>query len=385
VTLRARSTGNDLDLLRTIYQAAGLGRTALLVHMLVVNALRVADAPHPALLGLACLVMVAWSVVAFRCNQRPERRTWLVMGADLGITLVMVLSSRYVLGPVLLDESYLGVAVYWMLAAPAVLAIWRGSLAGLVAGGALGLAQFVQAPALAPRAWSDMLFMIAIPYFVGLGVTGLSRTVAERNRSFATAVALEERERLNRIVHDGVLQVLAMVAREGNELGPRGKMLAVLARKQEDQLRVTLQDKHVEVSRGGFLDAGMTDVTTMLEKHQSTTVTVSTMAGQVNMPTARANELDSVITEVLSNVFKHAGVDARAWILLEQEADQLIITARDDGVGMSRQQLEEAADAGRLGVKQSIVGRIIDLGGTSTLHSAPGEGTEWEFRVPIGT
>nr|WP_243863937.1 ATP-binding protein [Brooklawnia cerclae] len=103
------------------------------------------------------------------------------------------------------------------------------------------------------------------------------------------------------------------------------------------------------------------------------------------MPTARANELDSVITEVLSNVFKHAGVDARAWILLEQEADQLIITARDDGVGMSRQQLEEAADAGRLGVKQSIVGRIIDLGGTSTLHSAPGEGTEWEFRVPIGT
>ncbi len=174
-----------------------------------------------------------------------------------------------------------------------------------------------------------------------------------------------------------------MVAREGNELGPRGKMLAVLARKQEDQLRATLQDKRVDVAHGGFLDVDVTDITTMLEKHQSRTVTVSTMAGELPMAAPRAKELDAVVTEVLSNVFKHAGVDARAWILLEQEGGDVIITVRDDGVGMSKQQLEAAADAGRLGVKESIIGRVIDLRGTSTLHSAPGEGTEWEFRVPL--
>ena len=128
---------------------------------------------------------------------------------------------------------------------------------------------------LAPRAWSDGLLMAAIPYFVGVLVNQLNTTIGERDRNFATAAALEERERLNRIVHDGVLQVLAMVAREGSELGPRGKMLAVLARKQEDQLRTTLQDRTVDVAQGGFLDASVTDITTMLEKHQSPTVTVS--------------------------------------------------------------------------------------------------------------
>ena len=33
-------------------------------------------------------------------------------------------------------------------------------------------------------------------------------------------------------------------------------------------------------------------------------------------------------------------------------------------------------------MQQSIVGRMRDLGGTATVHSAPGQGTEWELAVP---
>ena len=43
--------------------------------------------------------------------------------------------------------------------------------------------------------------------------------------------------------------------------------------------------------------------------------------------------------------------------------------------------LEEAAGQGRLGVSQSIRGRVADLGGTTTLDTGPW-GTEWEFVVP---
>lgn len=377
------SAARDPDLLHTIYQAASWARIALVAHLMVVNGMRLGQAAHPWALALLTLLVIGWSMVAFRRNQRPAQRTPAFMAADLSVTALVVGTSRLVLGPELLSDSYLGNAVYWMLAAPTIIGIWRGALVGLACGLGLAAVQFIQAPSLAPRAWSDGLLMAAIPYFVGVLVNQLNTTIGERDRNFATAAALEERERLNRIVHDGVLQVLAMVAREGSELGPRGKMLAVLARKQEDQLRTTLQDRTVDVAQGGFLDASVTDITTMLEKHQSPTVTVSTMAGQVHMASGRAKELDAVITEVLSNVFKHAGVDARAWILLEQDGNELIVSVRDDGVGMSRQQLEEAANAGRLGVKESIVGRVIDLGGASTLHSAPGEGTEWEFRVPL--
>jgi len=33
-------------------------------------------------------------------------------------------------------------------------------------------------------------------------------------------------------------------------------------------------------------------------------------------------------------------------------------------------------------VQQSIIGRMRDLGGTATVHTASGQGTEWELAVP---
>jgi len=41
-----------------------------------------------------------------------------------------------------------------------------------------------------------------------------------------------------------------------------------------------------------------------------------------------------------------------------------------------------ASADGRLGVSQSIRGRIEDLGGTARLTTGP-DGTEWEFLVPV--
>ena len=55
---------------------------------------------------------------------------------------------------------------------------------------------------------------------------------------------------------------------------------------------------------------------------------------------------------------------------------------RDDGPGIAGGRLDEAAAEGRLGVSESIRGRVAGLGGTATLTSAPGQGTEWEFTIP---
>jgi signal transduction histidine kinase len=78
----------------------------------------------------------------------------------------------------------------------------------------------------------------------------------------------------------------------------------------------------------------------------------------------------------------HVGRDAEAWVLLEKLDDRVVVSVRDDGPGIPEGRLEESAVEGRLGVQQSIVGRIRDLGGTTTVHSAPGHGTEWELSVP---
>jgi signal transduction histidine kinase len=58
------------------------------------------------------------------------------------------------------------------------------------------------------------------------------------------------------------------------------------------------------------------------------------------------------------------------------------VSVRDDGCGMSSDRLARAADEGRLGVAQSIRGRIADLGGAVRVTSVPEQGTEVEIVVP---
>ena len=63
------------------------------------------------------------------------------------------------------------------------------------------------------------------------------RAHAELERAARLAASLEERERLSRQVHDGAIQVLALVARRGREIGGETAELAELAGEQERALR----------------------------------------------------------------------------------------------------------------------------------------------------
>jgi signal transduction histidine kinase len=60
------------------------------------------------------------------------------------------------------------------------------------------------------------------------------------------------------------------------------------------------------------------------------------------------------------------------------------VSVRDEGPGIPQGRLDAAAGEGRLGVSESIRGRLAELGGTAELHTGPG-GTEWELSVPRGS
>ncbi|MEO5662449.1 MAG: ATP-binding protein, partial [Nocardioides sp.] len=60
---------------------------------------------------------------------------------------------------------------------------------------------------------------------------------------------------------------------------------------------------------------------------------------------------------------------------------EVVVSVRDDGPGIPAGRLESAVAEGRLGVSESIRGRISDLGGTATLDTGP-HGTEWELTIP---
>ena len=101
-------------------------------------------------------------------------------------------------------------------------------------------------------------------------------------------------------------------------------------------------------------------------------MTVSTPATPVVLTAARARELAAAVGAALANVAAHAGDAARAWVLVEDDGDEVVVSVRDDGAGMTPGRLDEAAAEGRLGVAASILGRVRELGGTAAVESAPG-------------
>jgi signal transduction histidine kinase len=99
------------------------------------------------------------------------------------------------------------------------------------------------------------------------------------------------------------------------------------------------------------------------------------------LPTQTAREIFAAIGAATENTYRHCPPETRVWILLEDERDTVTATVRDDGPGIPTGRLEQAAAQGRLGVAQSIRGRIADLGGRVVITTAPGQGTEVELRV----
>lgn len=378
----------DDDVLQPVYSVTSRLRWILLLHALVVNQQRLDEVAHPAALVLACVVMLGWTAVAGRLQSRQSTRTTRLLLADLLVTMALVASSRWILGRAMLVESYVSVPVYWMAASPLVIAVWRGGRWGLGSAALISLLKFVQEPRPDSRVWDSMLLVGLCAWGLGAIVDTLRDSLDERDQEQTRVAALAERDRLNRIIHDGALQVLAMVEREGPELGPRGVHLAELASRQETVLRNQLQDRDVALpERAGPARApgevDGVDVARLLQGHASDRVTVSVVSDDLAISAERARELEAAVAEALANVGKHAGDEARAWILLEEEAGELLISVRDNGVGMTREQVERALSGDRLGIQDSILGRVSEIGGVAVARSQPGRGVEWEFRIPM--
>ncbi|MEV8019589.1 DUF5931 domain-containing protein [Streptomyces sp. NPDC086554] len=236
---------------------------------------------------------------------------------------------------------------------------------------------------------------IAIGYVVEVARAS-ERTLA---RALEIEAATRERERLARDIHDSVLQVLAMVQRRGSALGGEAAELGRLAGEQEVALRTLVagglvRTSHVseDASLGAVVraveepddddDADPCDLRSLLFPYAGAKVTVSEPGAPVGLPPKTARELAAAVGAALDNVHRHAGPDAAAWILVEDEPDAVIVTVRDDGPGIPEGRLAEAEGEGRLGVALSIRGRLRDIGGTAELISVPGQGTEVEMRVP---
>jgi signal transduction histidine kinase len=289
--------------------------------------------------------------------------------------MALIVSTGWIDSGARINAGSATLPAIWAAASVLAAALAGGPWTGLAAALAIIGADAIEHPRLQPE--NTALLLIAgglVGYLVRLVVRAEEAASTAARREAAAA----ERERLARSIHDSVLQVLALVTSRGRALGGEAAELGLLAAQQEAALRALVSGVSPEDGR----DAGLLDVRVLTEPLADGRITVASPATAVLLPEHATRALGAAATAAVDNVRRHAGADARCWVLLEDDGAAVLLTVRDDGCGFAAGRLAEAAAAGRLGVAQSIVGRLKSIGGSASVISAPGAGTEVELRVP---
>jgi signal transduction histidine kinase len=253
----------------------------------------------------------------------------------------------------------------------------RGALAALLVGAADLTIRGGINPVTVNATALLLLAGIVVGYVVRLGLDA----EAQLRRAAEMQAATRERERLARGIHDSVLQVLSLIERRGSEIGGDAAVLGKLAGEQGANLRSLVGT--VGGRAGSDLRSDLKEILGGLVSRLSGSPQVSLAfpASAVLLRDDVAVEVSRAVAAALDNVRVHCGPAARAWVLVEDEGAQVLVTVRDEGPGIVDGRLAEAADEGRLGVAQSIYGRMRDLGGSAAIVSTA-VGTEVELRVP---
>lgn len=202
---------------------------------------------------------------------------------------------------------------------------------------------------------------------------------AERQASETEA----QRRQGARLLHDTVLATLTLLAHSG--LGVTASALQQQAGDDARLLRqLRLGASPVPRSSGSY-NLEQTEESILGTTLESVKQRFGRMGlevswhgtGQVLLPSEVLDAFLLALAECLENVRRHAGVtDAHVTITDDETTVRAMVT--DAGVGFDLKDIDEA----RLGFKDSVVGRLKEVGGNARLFSSPGSGTTVVLEVP---
>jgi signal transduction histidine kinase len=310
-------------------------------------------------------------------TEEPSRRQALGLGLlGLGALILVTQLGTWGGGNLVLPLLLVGIGltVIWRqldtdrtLARPGVPWLLAGGVALGVAGVVLLLATTGQL-ANARNGFAATLVILA---GIALATAPLwRRLLASREAERTARVRSEERAAVAAHLHDSVLQTLALIQRHADD----ATAVSRLARSQERELRTWLYEPAAAVG-GGTWAALVSGVVAEVEADHALTVE-SVVVGDAPLDDA-LTALGAATREALVNVAKHSGA-AVADLYTEVSPQRVAVFVRDRGAGFD----PAAVPGDRRGLRDSVTGRLTRLGGTATVRSVPGEGTEVELCLP---
>ncbi|WP_328583263.1 PspC domain-containing protein [Streptomyces sp. NBC_00370] len=311
----------------------------------------------------------------------------LVIGAGIfigNVNLGRGHAGRYI-WPVLLIA--VGVVLVWRQADNARRARWgeigrrrrvlqlaRG-LAGVALVG-LGLTVFVVVRGSAAQFGNVLTAAIAILAGVGLLVgPWLVRMTQDLSEERLMRIRAQERAEVAAHVHDSVLHTLTLIQRNADD----GGEVRRLARAQERELRAWLYKpegtgKDEEDEPTTLADA-VKKTAAEVEDYHGVPIEV-VVVGDCPLDDKLAAQLQAA-REAMVNAAKYGGEGGAVQVYAEVEGRTVFISVRDRGPGFDL----DAVPDDRMGVRESIIGRMQRNGGTARLRAVPDGGTEVELEM----
>ena len=351
-------------------------RVVGLLWLITLSVLSLTTQPAPAIDGR----LVMWSVVAAVIWTVLTMVLWRMFPRGFS-SLFWLLPDLAVAAVIALIPQLSGANSFFVGGFPISSAIlWattRGVPGGFFAGLVIAIAS-VQGYGsdLAARTAEVFAINSLAPVVIGWGFGSIRRNDDSRRRA-ESALAAERAERIRAAeraevaahLHDSVLQTLALIQRRSDDQSEVRR----LARSQERELRTWL-NSGVDTTGGGLMDL-IHRSAAEVERDFGVAIDLSTV-GDAGLDRG-VEAIAAAAREAMTNAVKFSGVD-RVFVLAEARPHELRIVVRDRGAGFDRISVGDD----RRGLGESIEGRMTRHGGSATVRSAPGEGTEVDLRLP---
>ncbi|MCZ3388194.1 MAG: PspC domain-containing protein [Actinomycetia bacterium] len=324
------------------------------------------------------------SIAATVDGRGAETSLLLVLGATgvvVGALLLASMAGLSVRGVLPLGIAGLGAALIWLRADEGQRDRLRSGVSRVTPGRRAGVLQF---------ALRVVLILVGLISF-GVGGVGLEqagtllaavvvvvvgialvaspfalRLWRERDAERRARIRSEERAEVAAQVHDSVLQSLTLIQR--NAADPAE--VARIARAQERDLRRWLYPAPSLPSSS--FRAALEEVAAEVEDTYGVRVEVVCVGDAVlNEP---LTAMLQATREAVSNAGRHSGVYTVS-VYAEMTSAEVMVHVRDRGAGFS---LDDVPDD-RMGVRESILGRIERYGGRASVTTEPGAGTRVEL------
>jgi signal transduction histidine kinase len=194
------------------------------------------------------------------------------------------------------------------------------------------------------------------------------RLMSQLGSERSARIRSQERADIAAHLHDSVLQTLALIQRNADS--PRE--VARLARGQERELRTLLYGQR---DASGQLGDELRTAAGEVEDAYAVSID-AVVVGDAPMSESLAAAV-AAAREAMVNAAKHSGTTTVS-LYTEVDDGDVSIFVKDRGVGFD----PAAVADDRQGVRGSIVGRVERHGGTASVQSVPGAGTEIVIRMP---